>query len=48
MDQSKAIFPQNTPIKKANDKILSQTEFTMSRRIAAHNYSPLRNLFYFN
>ena len=37
MDQSKPLFRKNAPIKKTNDKILSQTEFTMSRRLAAHN-----------
>ena len=37
MDQSGPSFPKNAAIKKTNDKILSQTEFTMSRRLAAHN-----------
>ena len=41
MDQSRPLFPKSAPIKKANDKILSQTEFTMSRRLATHNYRML-------
>ena len=39
MDQSRPIYPKNAPIKKTNDKIFSQTEFIMSRRLAAHNKS---------
>ena len=37
MDQSRPMFPKNAPIKKTNDKIFSQAEFTMTRRLAAHN-----------
>ena len=37
VDQSGPIFPKNAPIKTTKDKIFSQTEFTMSRRLAAHN-----------
>ena len=45
MDQSRPIFPKNAPIKKTNDKILSQTEFTMSLRLATHNKSTLHYVY---
>ena len=37
MDQARPLFPQNAPMKKTNAKILSQTGFTMRRRLVAHN-----------
>ena len=37
MNQSKPVFPKNAPIKKLTTKIWSQTEFTMSRCLSAHN-----------
>ena len=37
MNQSKPIFAKTAPIKKLTTKISRQTEFTMSRRLSAHN-----------
>ena len=37
MNQSKPVFANNAPIRKLTTKISSQTEFTMSRRLSAHN-----------
>ena len=45
MGQSVYKFPKNAPIKKTNDKISSQTEFTTSRRLAAHNKQDNKNMF---
>ena len=36
-NQSKPVFAKNAPIKKLTTKISKQTEFTMSRRLSAHN-----------
>ena len=47
MDRSRPIFPKKAPIKKSNEKILSQTEFTMSRRLAAHNKVSTKGVFQF-
>ena len=37
MNQSEPVFAKNAPIKKLMTKISRQTEFTMSRRLSAHN-----------
>ena len=38
MNQSKPVFAKNAPTKKLTTNISRQTEFTMSRRLSAHNY----------
>ena len=47
MNQSKPVFAKGAPIKKLTTKISRQTEFTMSRRLSAHNKTQFFQLSWF-